>query len=147
MTMQPGHSDEIREKNIKEMVDAGHDPKHAVAAAYANQRKYRKMALGGMVHKDEMSPEAMEDDMNEESERGIFEMQEASHSLDGPDDMPEDHQKLASALSRSEDMASGNGAVSSDIDPEETVALPESYFAEEARKALEAKKKKQALAA
>ena len=35
--------------NIKEMVRSGHPQKQAIAAALANQRKYKKMAKGGMV--------------------------------------------------------------------------------------------------
>lgn len=33
-------SDVAREKNVKEMISSGHDPKQAVAAAYSNQRKF-----------------------------------------------------------------------------------------------------------
>lgn len=39
--------DSARETNIREMIDAGHPPKQAEAAAYSNQRKYR--ASGGLV--------------------------------------------------------------------------------------------------
>lgn len=39
--------DSARETNIREMIDAGHPPKQAEAAAYSNQRKYR--AAGGQV--------------------------------------------------------------------------------------------------
>lgn len=33
-------SKEAREKNIHEMIQSGHEPRQAVAAAYSNQRKY-----------------------------------------------------------------------------------------------------------
>lgn len=32
-------SNEARQENIKEMIDAGHPPKQAVAASYENQRE------------------------------------------------------------------------------------------------------------
>lgn len=37
-------SKKARETNIKEMIQAGHEPKQAVAAAYSNQRKYSRHA-------------------------------------------------------------------------------------------------------
>ena len=37
-------SKKAREKNIKEMIASGHDPKQAVAAAYSVQRKAESKA-------------------------------------------------------------------------------------------------------
>jgi ribosomal protein L12E/L44/L45/RPP1/RPP2 len=34
-------SKKAREENVKEMIEAGHPSNQAVAASYANQRKYR----------------------------------------------------------------------------------------------------------
>ena len=42
MPLKKGSSKETREKNIKEMIKAGHPPKQAVAAAYDQQRRSRK---------------------------------------------------------------------------------------------------------
>ena len=41
MTLAKSGTKQAREKNIKEMVASGHDPKQAVAAAYANQRRWK----------------------------------------------------------------------------------------------------------
>lgn len=49
MPLKKGHSDEVRDANIKEMIDAGHPREQSVAAAYASQKKYKKMAEGGLV--------------------------------------------------------------------------------------------------
>jgi hypothetical protein len=161
MPLSPGHSDEVRDKNIKEMIAAGHEPKQAVAAAYAQQRKYRKMALGGYVADEDEEKARVEDNMAEENERsafeglsqeqkdlsdphtGLFEMMNDSHVDNSLSEDPAHHQSLAKALGGKDD--SSNGNVDSDIDPEETTALPESYFAEEAKRQLEAKKKKKAI--
>lgn len=35
-------SDKARQQNVKEMIDAGHPPKQAVAAAYRVQREAKK---------------------------------------------------------------------------------------------------------
>jgi len=45
MPLEKSGSKEAREKNIEEMIKAGHDPKQAVAAGYANQRKYSGDAI------------------------------------------------------------------------------------------------------
>jgi hypothetical protein len=147
MPLSPGHSDEVREKNIREMIAAGHEPRDAVGAAYANQRKYKKMAEGGMIAKNPMTENDIEESLNGEHERGLFELQGASHEDENLGERPETNLNLAHAISRTENMAGGNGAVSSDIDPDETTDFPESYFAEEAKKALRAKKKKQTIIA
>ncbi len=42
MPLFPGLSKKTREKNIQEMIEAGHDPKQAVAAAYAKQREAKE---------------------------------------------------------------------------------------------------------
>jgi len=39
MPLKEGSSKAIIQENIKEMIAAGHDPKQAMAAAYANARK------------------------------------------------------------------------------------------------------------
>lgn len=39
MPLIKSKSNKVREKNIKEMIASGHDPKQAVAAGYAVQRK------------------------------------------------------------------------------------------------------------
>lgn len=49
MPLHPGHSKEVIQKNIDEMIAAGHDPKQAVAAAYSHARKYSD---GGIVSED-----------------------------------------------------------------------------------------------
>ena len=38
--------------NIKEMVKSGYKPKQAIAASLANQRRYKKMAMGGQTVED-----------------------------------------------------------------------------------------------
>lgn len=42
MPLKKSGSKKARESNIKEMIESGHPPKQAVAAAYSNQRKYAK---------------------------------------------------------------------------------------------------------
>lgn len=42
MPLTKGKSKKTRQKNIREMIDAGHGPKQAVAAAYREQRQSRK---------------------------------------------------------------------------------------------------------
>jgi len=49
MPLHKGKSKEVIQKNIDEMIAAGHDPKQAVAASYAHARKYSE---GGMVSDD-----------------------------------------------------------------------------------------------
>lgn len=39
MPLKKGRSKKTRQENIEEMIKAGHPPKQAVAAAYAQQRK------------------------------------------------------------------------------------------------------------
>lgn len=39
MPLEKSASNAVREKNIREMIDAGHPAKQAVAAAYRNQRE------------------------------------------------------------------------------------------------------------
>jgi|ERR1700722_2437508 len=144
MPLHPGHSDEVKDKNIKEMIEAGHEPKQAVAAAYANQRKYRKMAMGGMIPKDDMTEESIAADINDEHERGLFELQQASH-LDEQLDVPTEHSEvLAKALAERENLGMATqeeGHAGSDATYENIVALPASHFAEEAKKAIEKRKK------
>lgn len=143
MPLHPGHSDDVREKNIKEMIDAGHDPKEAVGAAYANQRKYKKMAAGGMVQDDELSEYDKIEDETSDPHTGLFEEQDDSHLSNDLSEDPEHHEMLANKLMMAE--TEGNGTPDSDIDPEETVSMPESHFAEQAKMAIEARKKKKAI--
>ena len=51
MPLKKSGSKAARQSNIKEMIASGHDPKQAVAAAYSNQRKYRKKKRAGRTTK------------------------------------------------------------------------------------------------
>lgn len=124
MPLHPGHSDEVRSKNIEEMMSAGHPPEVAKAAAYANQRKYRKMAEGGQIEAEMSEPHM-----------GIYELQEDSNPEGIPSEIPVNDEMVAQALAKKEDGYAMGGEVSSDISPE-------SHFAEEAKKAIEKRKKK-----
>jgi len=42
MPLEPGSSKQVISRNIAEMIRAGHPPKQAVAASYANAGKSRK---------------------------------------------------------------------------------------------------------
>lgn len=42
MPLKKGTSNAVREKNVEEMIKAGHPPKQAVAAAYRQQRASKK---------------------------------------------------------------------------------------------------------
>lgn len=68
MPLHKGKSKEVIQKNIDEMIAAGHDPKQAVAAAYSNARKYKKMAEGGEVLSDDMDFEDHDSGMLKEPE-------------------------------------------------------------------------------
>lgn len=39
MPLRRSPSDKARSENVREMIDSGHDPAQAVAAAYSNQRR------------------------------------------------------------------------------------------------------------
>lgn len=39
MPLKSGTSDKVRERNIKEMIAAGHPPNQAIAAGYRKQRE------------------------------------------------------------------------------------------------------------
>lgn len=119
------------------MIEAGHDPKQAVAVALANQRKHKKMADGGMVEQEEIEGQTSD------PHRGMFDLQEDSHIDEGLSEVPEHHELLAHALGERENYAMG-GMVGSKEKPSEVVALPESDFAEEAKKALAKRKTKTA---
>lgn len=56
MPLEHGHSKELIQKNIDEMIRSGHDPKQAVAAAYAQSRKAKKMGEGGEIEPEEIIP-------------------------------------------------------------------------------------------
>ena len=51
MPLVKSGSDKARQKNIKEMIAAGHEPKQAVAASYDNQRRAKAKGFnkGGPV--------------------------------------------------------------------------------------------------
>ena len=61
MPMAKGHSRAVISKNIKEMVNAGHPVKQAIAASLATARKYKKMAFGGNASKAEKQAKHMND--------------------------------------------------------------------------------------
>lgn len=42
MPLHKGTSKKVRQQNIREMINAGHPPKQAVAAAYSQQRRTKK---------------------------------------------------------------------------------------------------------
>ena len=130
MPLIKSRSDEARSKNIEEMIQAGHPPDVAKAAAYANQRKYKKMAEGGMAIEDEMS----------EPNRGLYELQEESNPEDLLSEIPVNDKMVARALAEKEDGYAMGGMISAT--PETTVSAPETHFAEAARKAIEERKKK-----
>lgn len=49
MPLKKGSSHEVVSQNIKELVKSGRPSKQAVAIALANKRKYKNMAMGGLV--------------------------------------------------------------------------------------------------
>jgi|WetSurMetagenome_2_1015567.scaffolds.fasta_scaffold289440_2 hypothetical protein len=92
MPLIKSHTDEAREKNIKEMIASGHDPEQAVAAGYANQRKYKKMAEGGILE------EEMEHGMQDTIPKGLVE-----HNIESqPFAESEQEEMLAGALADSD---------------------------------------------
>lgn len=64
MPLVKSASKQARETNIREMIDAGHDPKQAVAAAYRNQRDSRKKRLDSWARSKRKRPDAAEDRKN-----------------------------------------------------------------------------------
>lgn len=128
MPLIKSHSDEDREKNIKEMIAAGHEPEQAVAASYANQRKYKKMAEGGMVM------ESVQDTMPRSLEEQNLDSQPYNHE-----------ELLAKALSGeyTQDgktgMASGGMVMPPEKEPHAQDKGP--LISEEAMEALRKKKK------
>lgn len=52
MPLKMGHSPETVSSNVKELVKAGHPQKQAIAIALASKRKFKKMAMGGLVAED-----------------------------------------------------------------------------------------------
>lgn len=119
MPLIKSHTDEAREKNIDEMIRAGHEPEQAVAASYANQRKYKKMAEGGEV--GEM--DTIEHDPNP---RNIVELNEdAEVNRMEPDEGVDDNHLLAKALAHKEDNYADGGFVEEDPSVDEDLAEPE----------------------
>lgn len=47
MPLKKSGSDKARSSNIGEMIRSGHSRKQAIAAAYANQRKYKRKPKRG----------------------------------------------------------------------------------------------------
>lgn len=87
MPLKKGHSPEVVDFNIKELVRSGRDPKQAVAIALSNARREKKMAMGGMVEQ-------------EEAPRDLAELNADSNDfaeVANPEEMKE-HQAFASAL-------------------------------------------------
>lgn len=72
MPLKKGHSREVVSQNIHEMVRAGYEPKEAAAAALSSARKYKKMAMGGMVDADD--DEGLGTNNDEEANRGLYEI-------------------------------------------------------------------------
>lgn len=140
MPLIKSHSDEARKKNIEEMIRSGHEPEVATAAAYANQKKYKKMAEGGMVSAND--PEKQDDIIGETSDdhEGLYEMMDDSHREQQLSSVPEKNGSLAEALHGKDNPS--NGHVDSDLDGEDTVDMPETHFAEMAKMAIFKKKKK-----
>ena len=66
--MAKGHSRKIISQNIKEMVNAGHPVKQAIAASLATARKYKKMAFGGNASLDEKRGKHMDDHPRKDGE-------------------------------------------------------------------------------
>jgi len=144
MPLIKSHTDEARQKNIEEMIKAGHEPKQAVAAAYANQRKYKKMYDGGAVEKDYADEEEEIESQIQDSNRGLYELQEASHLDKQIGDGAEKHEMLAHALGKREHRAKDKEVgteMGSDEIPSEVVALPASHYAEQAQELLKKRKK------
>lgn len=90
MPLMKSHTDEAREQNIKEMIAAGHDPDQAVAAGYANQRKYKKMAEGGQVI-DDYDQDATSD-MDQEADRSLGELRDLGAQHPEVIQNPEQHE-------------------------------------------------------
>lgn len=99
MPLMKSHTDEARQKNIQEMIDAGHDPKQAVAAGYAMQKKYKKMYDGGNVIDDYDSDATS--DMDQEADRSLGELRDLGAQHPEVIQNPEQHElemKLAKKL-------------------------------------------------
>lgn len=101
MPIQKGHSKEVIASNIKELMDAGHPQKQAIAISLASARK-SKMSVGGEV-----------DDMNSEIE--------PSPGMSHEDEEPEMDMDLVKALRAQHEMesySSGGEVEDDDEDPE-----------------------------
>lgn len=53
MPLKAGSSNDTREQNIGEMIDAGHPPDQAVAAGYRKQRESKGVGVGKKKKEDE----------------------------------------------------------------------------------------------
>lgn len=87
MPMIKGHSKEVVQKNIKEMIASGHDPKQAVAASMSMARKSKKMAEGGMVDWDDDQDDVTNN--SEDAQRSLGEIQAQGRSLPQDVENPE----------------------------------------------------------
>lgn len=115
MPLKKGHSKEVLHENIQEMIRAGHPVKQAVAASYANQRKYKKMADGGMVEDDSH----IEDETGDGHQEDVGELQHDTQSMDGD----ADYLMLGNALGKiHEDHGYAHGGMVDEEDDDETVA-------------------------
>ena len=140
MPLKKGHSQEVIGHNIKEMINAGHKPKQAIAAALATARKYKKMAAGGVVEGTEHY-----DDGRDEVHRSLYEMQQLADY--NPNEIANPHEETEEAAFTAylkakheeepspENMLAEGGEVS-----EETPAVP--LLSAEQIQALEEKKRK-----
>jgi len=123
MPLIKSHTDEARQKNIQEMIDAGHDPKQAVAAGYAMQRKYKKMYEGGHVLDD--YDEDASSDMDQEADRSLGELRDLGEEHPDVIQNPEQHEmemKLAKKLHdevEAQELYSGGLVEDFDTDAEE----------------------------
>jgi hypothetical protein len=55
MPLKKGHSQDVVNGNIRELVGSGYKPKQAVAIALSKARKYKKMSQGGVIENDDLS--------------------------------------------------------------------------------------------
>ncbi len=132
---------EIVAQNIKEMIKSGHKPKQAIAAALANQRKYKNMAEGGAVEGDY--------DLDEEHETNITEhmIQGDQPPVANPEIMDEEKALAMRLHEASEAMEYSQGGLVEPMSGDETPVVNHAQenadpsLSEEARKAIEYKKK------
>jgi len=116
------------------------DPKEAMAIKMIKERKKKKMAQGGLLQDDSEEESEIESSTGDGPFRGVLQLQEDSHSENV---RPYEYDPMIAALKGADH--SKNGGPDSDIDEEETVALPESHFAAQAERLIQARKKRKAI--